>query len=144
MTLTTIENVAPYISHFSLATISIEAVDMAEKNLPDILAMAIEHRASQSVVVVFDARCDLAVALTEDYRRCPPVATFVDFDAASPEVVLSAFAALGAADLVILIQSTNFRLEALRLRVELFKRGLIARSPAWSIVVVAAHFFVLF
>jgi hypothetical protein len=73
--------------------------------------------------VVFDARCDLSAALTQAYRRCLPRAKFIDFDAVSPEIIFAAFAQLSPLDLVVLIQSTNFRLEAFRIRVELFKRS---------------------
>lgn len=105
-------------------TIAVEAIDAAEKHLRDILCLAIRHAPPHAAVVVSDRRCELAVALTEAYRRCLPAATFIDFDAVAPEAVLAAFAALEANDLVILVQSTNFRLEAFRIRVELFKRGL--------------------
>jgi len=110
--------------HLPSGTIATESVDAAEKHLRDILSMAINHTASHAAVVVSDARCDLAVALTEAYRRCLPTATFIDFDAVSPDAVLAAFAPLAPGDLVILIQSTNFRLEAFRIRVELFKQSL--------------------
>lgn len=112
------------------------AVDMAALHLRDILSLAFEHVHPHAAVVVFDARCDLAVALTAAYRRCLPEASFIDFDAASPQAILDTFAALAPASLVVLIQSTNFRLEAYRIRVELFKRALkviehphLARMP---------------
>ena len=105
-------------------TIGKEAIDAAEKHLRDILSLAIQHAPPHAAVVVSDTRCELAVALTEAYRRCLPAATFIDFDTVAPDAVLAAFAALAANDLVILVQSTNFRLEAFRIRVELFKRGL--------------------
>jgi aminopeptidase len=112
-----------------------EALDMAETHVRDILSLAIGH-AHQRAVVVSDRRCDLALALTEAYRRCLPDARFIDFDASSPAAVLAAFEPLEPSDLVVLIQSTNFRLEAYRIRVELFKRGLkviehphLARMP---------------
>lgn len=101
-----------------------EAIDAAEKHLRDVLAIAFEHAHPRSAVVVFDRRCDLAMALTEAYRRCLPDATFIDFDAVSPEAVAGAFVPLAPSDLVVLIQSTNFRLDAYRIRVELFKRDL--------------------
>jgi len=101
-----------------------EAIDAAAKHLRDILSIAIEHSDQQRALVVADGRCDLAVALTEAYRRCLPEAIFIDFDTVTPDAVLAAFAELGANDLVILVQSTNFRLEAFRIRVELFKRSL--------------------
>ena len=113
-----------------------DAVDTAEKHLRDILAIAFEHTNAHAAVVVFDTRCSLSIALTEAYRRCLPSATFIDFDAVSPAIITAAFAPLVASDLVVLIQSTNFRLDAYRIRVELFKRNLkviehphLARMP---------------
>lgn len=110
--------------HSICATLPDSAIDTAEKNLRDILALAIEHSPAQSAIVVSDAQCDLAIALTEAYRRCLPDATFIAFDSIAPENVLAAFERLAPSDLVVLIQSTSFRLDAFRIRVELFKRSL--------------------
>lgn len=117
-------------------TLPAAAVDIAQRHLADILSLAFEHAHPHAAVVVFDTRCDLAVALTAAYRRCLPEAVFIDFDAASPQAILDTFAALAPSALVVLIQSTNFRLEAYRIRVELFKRALkviehphLARMP---------------
>ncbi|MES3020358.1 MAG: hypothetical protein V4857_02115 [Pseudomonadota bacterium] len=100
------------------------AVDAAAAHLRDVLTTAIEHGPQHAALVVYDTRSDLACALTEGYRRNLPGASFIDFDSVSPEQVLAAFKAMAAHDLVVLIQSTNFRLEAFRIRVELFKLGL--------------------
>ncbi|GJI90752.1 hypothetical protein [Duganella hordei] len=100
------------------------AVDTAERNVRDTLALAIEHAAPQAALIVYDTRTDLNRALTEAYRRVVPDARFVDFDTVAPEDVLSAFAGMHSGDLVVLVQSTSFRLEAFRIRIELFKRGL--------------------
>jgi aminopeptidase len=100
------------------------AVDAAEAHLRDVLAVAIGHGPAHAALVVSDARSDLARALAEGYRRNLPGATFIDFDSVAPDEVLAAFARLAPSDLVVLIQSTNFRLEAFRIRVELFKLGL--------------------
>lgn len=107
----------------SFDTLPDTAVDTAARHLHDILSIAFEH-AQQQAVVVFDSRCELALTLTAAYRRCLPEARFIDFDAVSPEFVLAELAPLAPADLVVLIQTTNFRLEAYRIRVELFKRSL--------------------
>ena len=74
--------------------------------------------------MVWDAQCDLALALAEAYRRCLPDATFIAFDSVSPEAVRTALEQLESGDLAVLIQSTNFRLDAFRIRVELFKRSI--------------------
>ncbi|MDB5106376.1 MAG: hypothetical protein JWP91_4065 [Fibrobacteres bacterium] len=96
----------------------------AEKHIRDILALAVEHGPSGDAVLVYDRRSELSVLLADAYRRCLPTAAFIDFDAVPPEAILGAFAPLRPGDLVVLIQSGNFRLEAFRIRVELFKRGL--------------------
>ncbi|MDD4929864.1 MAG: hypothetical protein PHP85_11355 [Gallionella sp.] len=98
------------------------ALDAAEKNVHDILTLAIRH--TQSAIVVFDEQCPLAMALTRAYRRCLPDATFINFDLVEPVAILAEFGRLVSGDLVVLIQSTSFRLDAFRLRVELFKRQL--------------------
>ncbi len=100
----------------------------AQKNIADLLTQVFHHPNLPSnphkVVVVFDTHCELAQILTQAYKHCLPHAHFVDFAAHTPEAVLGIFATLKASDLVVLVQSTNFRLEAFRIRVELFKRGL--------------------
>lgn len=108
----------------SLSSISEQNIVAAENHLRDVLAVAIEHKSSHAAMIVFDTRCELAVALTAAYRRCLPSANFIDFDRVSPDDILAEFAKLEAQDLVVLIQSTNFRLEAFRIRIELFKRAL--------------------
>ncbi len=100
------------------------SITVAEHHLNAILTSVFNHSAEHAAVVVFDKGSDLALTLTAAYRRSLPDAVFIDFDASTPEVVLAALAPLVALDLVVLIQSTNFRLEAFRIRVELFKRGL--------------------
>ncbi len=74
--------------------------------------------------MVWDGQSDLAIALTEAYRRCLPGAAFIEFDSNAPGTVLAAFERLPPGDLVVLIQSTSFRLDAFRIRVELFKRSI--------------------
>lgn len=98
------------------------AVNATEQHVRDILSIAIEHGPSHRAIIVSDARCELAIALTTVYRRCIPDAVFIDFDAVAPDQILASLATLAPADLVVLIQSTSFRLDAFRLRVELFKR----------------------
>ncbi|MDP5009409.1 MAG: hypothetical protein NWQ13_10635, partial [Glaciimonas sp.] len=100
--------------------------ELAQQHVGDILLHAFEHSAAagHAALIVFDVRCDLAMALTAAYQRCLPHARLINFDAVAAEDVLAAFALLAPSDLVVLIQSTNFRLEAFRIRVELFKREL--------------------
>jgi len=90
----------------------------------DLLAHAIEHTASRPALIVSDGNCELACILSEAYRHCLPDALRLDFDTVPAAHILEAFAALPPGALVVLIQSTSFRLGEFRIRVELFKRGL--------------------
>ncbi len=99
-------------------------VDAAAAHLRDVLSLVVEHGPAHAALVVYDARSDLARALTEGYRRNLPGATFIDFDTVAPDDVLAQFRRMASSDLVVLVQSTSFRLEAFRIRVELFKLGL--------------------
>jgi len=100
------------------------SIERAESNLRDVLALAIEHGPEASAVVVWDGRSELARALLEAYRRCLPGATLLGFDETPPADILAAFERLSPGDLVVLVQSTSFRLDAYRIRLELFKRSL--------------------
>lgn len=100
------------------------ALDTAARNVGDLLVFAIEHTSAQAALVVYDRRSELNAVLTQAYRRALPDATFLDFDSTGPEQVLAAFEQLKAGDLTVLIQTTSFRLNDYRIRMELFKRGL--------------------
>ena len=112
------------------------ALATAARHVRAVLELALEHTADQAALVVFDRQSELAVGLTEAYRRCLPGGRLLEFEPDHPEPVLAAFAALRPRDLVVLIQSTSFRLDAFRIRLELFKRSLkviehphLARMP---------------
>ncbi len=89
-----------------------------------ILRHAFLHDEQQAALLISDYRCELTCILTEAYRRNLPQAAVLHFDQLAPQQVLDHILALPAGALVVLVQSTHFRLEAYRLRVELFKRGL--------------------
>lgn len=99
-------------------------IKLATKNIQDILALAILHSSQHAALVISDKQCPLAVTLTEAYRRALPTANFLDFDTVSPAEIFAAFKELVPSDLVILIQSTSFRLKDFRIRVELFEQSL--------------------
>jgi len=100
------------------------AIDTAAKHVHDILTIAFEHDSTHAALVVWDGQCALSIALAAAYRRVLPDAAFIDFDSVAPETILAAFEQLAPSDLVALIQTSSFRLDAFRLRVELFKRSL--------------------
>jgi len=98
--------------------------DAAAKNVADTLSLALEHGAARRALVVTDDRSELSRLLTEAYRVCLPDAALLSFDVAGADAVKLAFAALAEHDLVVLIQSSVFRIPEFRTRVELFRRGI--------------------
>ncbi len=99
-------------------------MELASQHLKDILKEVFHHQAPHQALVVFDTQSELSRLLSDAYKIALPDAQFIDFDKHTPAQIHAEFAKLHASDLVVLVQSTNFRLEAFRIRVELFKRGL--------------------
>lgn len=99
-------------------------ITTAAKHLSDILSLTIQHSPQHHAVVVYDTQSPLAITLKEAYSRCLPDALFIPFDTTPAADILASFAALKPHDLVVLIQSTSFRLEAFRIRIELFNKSL--------------------
>lgn len=99
---------------------------MARPHLHAIVEQAFQHPqgSSASAVVIADRQCVLSRALGTAYRECLPTAQHLDFEDTEPAQLLAALFAVQAGDLVVLVQSTSFRLTEFRLRMELFKRGL--------------------
>ncbi len=99
-------------------------VDEAEKNLRDIVVLAIEKRPEERALVVYDKQNGLTNILEEAYRRVLPDAQFIDFDATPKETIVSLFDEMRERDLVVLLQSSNFLLDAFRIRLHLFQKKL--------------------
>ena len=97
-------------------------ITQATEHTKTLLDVVFEHNAQHKAVIVYDKDSELSTILSEAYHRNLEDATFIDFNKVSPTEILDCFATLEALDLVILIQSKNFRLDAFRIRVELFKR----------------------
>lgn len=99
-------------------------LEKAVKNLGDTVTHAIEFTSDARAVVVYDNDSVLSKTLTEAYRQVLPEQTFLLFKDLGAEDIMKQIEALSPGDLVILVQSTNFRLNEFRIRIELFKRGL--------------------
>lgn len=97
---------------------------LAEKNVRNTLTLALQHDSKHTALVVYDAETDLAKILTEAYRRVLPHAKYIDFNTVTKEEVIAAFDVLSPRDLVVLIQSTDFRLNEFRIRIYLFQKKL--------------------
>lgn len=100
-----------------------DLVARATTHLEQVLRVAFEHE-DQAALVVYDQASPLARVLTQAYQRLLPNACFLPFEAEHTDPVQSALEKAAAGELVILIQSTSFRLSAFRIRVELFQRGI--------------------
>jgi aminopeptidase len=96
----------------------------AARNVRDTLSLAMDHTCEKAAVVVTDHRSELARLLLRAYTECLPSARIISFDEVEPAAVKAAFDELGAGDLVVLIQSSVFRIPAFRTRVELYRRNI--------------------
>jgi hypothetical protein len=99
-------------------------ISKAKKNIQDILNLSIKHDPSQRALIIYDKQYGLTDILTASYREVLPDATFVDFDTVTKDKCLEFFDSLSANDLVVLVQSTNFRLDDFRIRLYLFEKKL--------------------
>ncbi|MFT5733826.1 MAG: hypothetical protein ACJA2W_002904 [Planctomycetota bacterium] len=105
-------------------TLSEATQQQAVDNTRDIVTLALDHTEEATAVVVWDGNSELSRALAAAYRISLPDATFIDFNQAEPASILASFEELEPGDLVVMIQSTSFRLDAFRIRIELFNRSL--------------------
>lgn len=96
----------------------------AKNHLKSLLCEAFLHTDKESAVVVYDTSSTLSAILAQAYKLALPKATFLDFNEYSSKEILEVLNALKPSDLVALVQSTHFRLDAFRIRVELFKRAI--------------------
>lgn len=103
-------------------------LEKLQKNVTAILSHCFEYvgdvGSRRPALVVYDAQTPLSRMLTEAYRAALPDALFLDFDEVGGGPIRAAYEQMIAGDLVVMIQSTNFRLDEFRIRIELFKRSL--------------------
>ena len=101
-----------------------QLVQIAQTNVSDIVNLAIEHDMQKKMLVIYDLDSDLSKILFEAYKNSFTEAVFVNFNDEGKEKVLSEFEILEEKDLVVLIQSADFRLDQFRIRLHLFERGI--------------------
>jgi aminopeptidase len=99
-------------------------ISLATKNLTDIIEQAICLKPTENALVIYDTEAPLTQIVLEGYRAALPHGKFVDFNTITPEHVRELIDACKPGDLVVLLQSTNFRLNEFRFRIELFERNL--------------------
>jgi aminopeptidase len=105
--------------------------DLASTNIKDILIDSLKITPNNRVLVVFDIDYELTQILTEAYKialnELKMDVNFYHFDDTNPEnssAIISLFDDYRENDLVVLIQSTNFRLNDFRIRLNLFAKKL--------------------
>ena len=91
-----------------------QLTDIATKNIGDIVSIALEHRAPHKALVIYDTENELTRILTAAYRNVLPDALFLDFNTLTKDEIIAQFDALSPRDLVVLIQSSDFRLNQFR------------------------------
>lgn len=99
-------------------------LDKATQHVAATIAGAIKHDPAARALIVFDRQSALSSLLADAYIAALPSAKAVDFNETSPEDIRAEMERLSPGDLVVLVQSSSFRLNEFRFRLELFNRGL--------------------
>jgi aminopeptidase len=101
-----------------------ELQPIATMNIRDTLEIALQHTSSERALVVFDTETELSRILLEAYKVVLPDAHFLEFHTHTKDQIIAQFDALSPRDLVVLIQSRDFRLNEFRIRIHLFQKSL--------------------
>lgn len=88
----------------------------------DTLRLAIGTTPETPSLVIYDERSPLSKLLAEAYKLICPTGKFICIDQSNFEEIMIQINALPPDSLVVLVQSSNFRLNEFRFRIELFKR----------------------
>lgn len=99
-------------------------LEKATQHVAATITGAIKHDPAAQALIVFDRQSVLSSLLADAYIAALPSAKAVDFNETSPEDVRAEMERLSPGDLVVLVQSSSFRLNEFRFRLELFNRGL--------------------
>lgn len=99
-------------------------IQILEKNILDTLRYAIQYKNGEKCLLIYDERSLLSKLLATVYKKVIPHADSIHFDETSPDQILKRVDELPKSTLVILVQSTSFRLNEFRFRIELFKLGM--------------------
>ncbi|QQR79878.1 MAG: hypothetical protein IPJ69_11110 [Deltaproteobacteria bacterium] len=84
----------------------------------------LEYAEPSRALIVYDDQSALTGMISKAYHEVLPNALSINFDQTPAEKILEIFKTLSPKDLVVLIQSSSFRLDAFRIRVQLFQQGI--------------------
>ncbi len=97
----------------------------AEENVKEILLRNYKITPEQFILLIYDTNSLLATILTDSYGKV--IANYqhqmINFEEVGEETVIDRITTLPAHSLVILVQSTSFRMTKHRLRADLFRAG---------------------
>lgn len=99
-------------------------LEKARQHVLGIVRDAILHTPEQRAMVIFDRQSGLSSLLADAYHLALPNAEMIDFDAHTPDDIRAKLSTLSPRDLVVLVQTSSFRLNEFRFRLELFEREL--------------------
>lgn len=94
------------------------------QSLQEILENVFDHHKPSRALLVYDDDSPLATCLARAYQKVLPDEIHLNFSENSKEFILETINLLKPGDLVILVQSSSFRLDAFRIRVHLFEKQL--------------------
>lgn len=95
-----------------------------ENNLKTLVFGAIEYKDEHGALLVYDNDSAASRMLIAGYRKILPKAKTLNFNKKTPAQVIAMIQSLPPKTLVVMIQSTSFRLNEFRFRLELFQRKL--------------------
>ena len=104
--------------------VRVPLLSKAIQNISDTLTYALEHTATRNTVVIYDTEDPLTLLLTEAYRTVLPHATFLNFGEHTKDELIAHINLLSPRDLVVLVQTADFRLNQFRFRIYLFQQKL--------------------
>ncbi len=96
----------------------------AVSHIQSIVSDIFEHQSGQSSLIIYDNRTGLSQLLANTYHTVLPKSVSINFDESNKQNILNAINLLPKKSLVVLVQSTSFRLDDFRIRLYLFERGL--------------------
>jgi aminopeptidase len=101
-----------------------QLIDTATINIRDIIDLSIKHTTDHQALVIYDTQNGLTNILLQAYKAVLPSAKFIDIETLNKLTAMEEFAQLKPNDLVVLLQTSNFRLDDFRIRLHLFNQKL--------------------
>lgn len=99
-------------------------LDLAKRGIVQTIEQSFAGKTDESIFVLYDEESPLSRLLLQAYRELFPNAAYREVVSTDGGRIRAQIRSRAPGDLVVLIQSQNFRLDAFRIRMELFSLGL--------------------